>query len=158
MKWMNEPASWERTGGGVRVRSRAKTDFWRKSFYGYITDNGHFFYLPVSGEYDQAGLMVRKDAENWVKCGTEFFDRQRHASVVFTRDFSDWSTKPDLSNSAAVWWRAVRKKDSVEALCSLDGTNFVSLRQGYFAPGVVANVAFMCAAPQGPGPRRCSTL
>ena len=37
--------------------------------------------------YDQAGLMVRQNAENWMKCGTEFFDGQRHASVVFTRDF-----------------------------------------------------------------------
>jgi len=124
MKWMNEPASWKRSGDRLLVRSRAKTDFWRKTFYGYITDNGHLFYLPVSGDfvfqarvngeyaalYDQAGLMVRQNAENWVKCGTEFFDSQRHASVVFTRDFSDWSTMPDLSRTAAIWWRAVRKK------------------------------------------------
>ena len=108
MKWMNEPASWKRSGDRLLVRSRAKTDFWRKTFYGYITDNGHLFYVPVSGDfvfqarvngeyaalYDQAGLMVRQNAENWVKCGTEFFDGQRHASVVFTRDFSDWSTMP----------------------------------------------------------------
>ena len=165
MKWMNEPASWKRSGDGLQVRSRAKTDFWRKTFYGYITDNGHFFYLPVSGDfvfqarangeyaalYDQAGIMVRQNAENWVKCGTEFFDGQRHASVVFTRDFSDWSTMPDLSRTAPIWWRAVRKKDSIETLCSLDGKNFTSVRQGYFVPGVEANVGIMCAAPEGPG-------
>jgi len=33
------------------VRSRSKTDFWRKTFYGYITDNGHFFCLPVGGDF-----------------------------------------------------------------------------------------------------------
>ena len=111
---MNEPASSNLVGDKLAVRSRAKTDFWRKTFYGYITDNGHFFHLPASGDfifqaringqyaalYDQAGLMVRKDAENWMKCGTEFFDDRRHASVVFTRDFSDWSTMPDLSDTA----------------------------------------------------------
>ena len=73
MKWMNEPGSWNRSGDKLVVRSRAKTDFWRKTFYGYITDNGHFLYLPVSGDfvfqarvngqyaalYDQAGLMRR---------------------------------------------------------------------------------------------------
>ena len=121
MRWMNEPASWKRSGDLLMVRSRAKTDFWRKTFYGYITDNGHFFYLPVSGDfafqarisgeyaalYDQAGLMVRQNAENWMKCGTEFFDGQRHASAVFTRDFSDWSTMPDLSRTAPTWWRAI---------------------------------------------------
>jgi hypothetical protein len=86
MKWMNEPAAWKVADGKITVRSEPKTDFWRKTFYGYITDNGHFFHLSVEGEftfevrvggqyaalYDQAGLMVRVDAENWVKCGTEF--------------------------------------------------------------------------------------
>jgi regulation of enolase protein 1 (concanavalin A-like superfamily) len=149
MKWMNEPASWKRSGDRLLVRSRAKTDFWRKTFYGYITDNGHFFYVPVSGDfvfqvrvngeyaalYDQAGLMVRQNAENWVKCGTEFFDGQRHASVVFTRDFSDWSTMPDLSKTAPIWWRAVRKKDSIETLCSLDGNSFTFGTPGIFRAG-----------------------
>ena len=165
MNWMNPPASFNRSEGKLVVRSRAKTDFWRKTFYGYITDNGHFFSLPVSGDfvfqarvngqyaalYDQAGLMVRRDAENWMKCGTEFFDGQRHASVVFTRDFSDWSTMPDLSNTAAIWWRAVRKKDSIETLCSPDGMNFTSVRQGYFLPAVETRVGIMCAAPEGTG-------
>lgn len=78
--------------------------------------------------YDQAGLMVRLDAENWMKCGTEFFAGRRHASVVLTRDFSDWSTMPDLSDTAEIWWRAVRKKDSIETRCSIDGQNFTSVK------------------------------
>jgi regulation of enolase protein 1 (concanavalin A-like superfamily) len=165
MSWLNEPASAKISGDQLSVRSRAKTDFWRKTFYGYITDNGHFFHLPASGDfvfqarvngeyaalYDQAGLMVRLNAENWMKCGTEFFDGQRHASVVFTRDFSDWSTMADLSNSAPIWWRAVRKKDSIETSCSLDGKNSTSVRQGYFPPAVQVDVGIMCAAPEGPG-------
>jgi regulation of enolase protein 1 (concanavalin A-like superfamily) len=165
MTWMNEPASSKRSGGRLVVRSRAKTDFWRKTFYGYVTDNGHFFHLPVTGDftfqgrvngqyaalYDQAGLMVRLDAENWMKAGTEFFDGRRHASVVFTRNFSDWSTMPDLSDTAAIWWKAVRKKDSIETLCSLDGKNFASVRQGYFPPGVKVEAGIMCAAPEGAG-------
>ena len=51
MTWMNEPASWKRSGDVLTVRSRAKTDFWRKTFYGYVTDNGHFFHAPVSGDF-----------------------------------------------------------------------------------------------------------
>lgn len=162
---MNEPASSKVSGNQLLVHSRPKTDFWRKTFYGYVTDNGHFFRLPAAGDftflarvngqyaalYDQAGLMVRLDAESWMKCGTEFFDGRRHASVVFTRDFSDWSTMPDLSDTAPVWWKAVRKKDSIETLCSLDGKNFTSVRQGYFPPGVKVEVGVMCAAPEGPG-------
>jgi uncharacterized protein len=165
MKWLNDPASWKKNGDQILVRSRPKSDFWRKTFYGYITDNGHFFHLSVAGEfifearvngqyaalYDQAGLMVRLNAENWTKCGTEFFDGRRHASVVFTRDFSDWSTMPDLSDAAAIWWRALRKKDSIETHCSLDGKSFTAVRQGYFPPNVRVDVGIMCAAPDGPG-------
>jgi regulation of enolase protein 1 (concanavalin A-like superfamily) len=165
MKWMNDPASFKQNGEELIVHSKPKTDFWRKTYYGYTTDNGHFFHLPVTGDfvlearingqyaalYDQAGLMVRLDAENWMKCGTEFFDKRRHASVVFTRDFSDWSTMPDLSETAAIWWRALRKKDSIETHCSLDGRSFLAIRQGYFPPGVKVDVGIMCAAPEGPG-------
>jgi regulation of enolase protein 1 (concanavalin A-like superfamily) len=165
MKWLNEPGSMTVSGDRLVVRARRKTDFWRKTFYGYITDNGHFFHLPVSGDfefearvdgqyaalYDQAGLMVRIDAQNWVKCGTEFFDNARHASVVFTREFSDWSTMNDLATSGPVWWRVVRKPDSLETLCSTDGKNFTSVRMGYLVPSATAEVGIMCAAPEGEG-------
>ena len=165
MKWMNEPASYKRVGETMVVHSRAKTDFWRKTFYGYIMDNGHFLYLETAGDlmfqarvngqyaalYDQAGLMVRLDAENWMKCGTEFFDGRRHASVVFTRTSRigrRCRTSPTRLTSG---WRAVRKKDSIETLCSLDGQKFTSVRQGYFVPGEKVQVGIMCAAPEGPG-------
>jgi regulation of enolase protein 1 (concanavalin A-like superfamily) len=165
MKWLNEPASARISGDRIAVQARRKTDFWRKTFYGYVTDNGHFFHLPVSGDfdfearidgqyaalYDQAGLMVRIDAQNWVKCGTEFFDNARHASVVFTREFSDWSTMNDLATAGPVWWRAVRKSDSLETLCSADGKNFTSVRMGYLVPSATADVGIMCAAPEGEG-------
>ncbi len=164
MTWFNEPASTKKVGEKLIVHSSPKTDFWRKTFYGYITDNGHFFHLKADGDftfevrvngqyaalYDQAGLMVRVNAENWMKCGTEFFDGKRHASVVFTREFSDWSTMPDLTESGPVWWRAVRKGESIETLCSLDGKTFTSVRQGYF-PASTAEVGIMCCAPEGPG-------
>jgi regulation of enolase protein 1 (concanavalin A-like superfamily) len=78
-------------------------------------------------------------------------DGERHASVVFTRDFSDWSTMKDLSAHGPVWWRAVRSKDSLETLCSLDGKTFQSVRQGYLVPDRPAEVGIMCAAPEGGG-------
>ncbi|MFL6617259.1 MAG: DUF1349 domain-containing protein [Povalibacter sp.] len=165
MTWLNPPAAARIEGSTLTVRSSAKTDFWRKTFYGYITDNGHFFHLPAEGDfrfearvngkyaaqYDQAGLMVRLDQQQWMKCGTEFVDGKRNASVVFTRDFSDWSTLPDLSQTAPIWWRVIRAKDSIEAHCSSDGKTFMAVRQGYFTPHAKVSVGIMCAAPEGPG-------
>jgi regulation of enolase protein 1 (concanavalin A-like superfamily) len=165
MTWMNEPASSKIAGEQIVVRSRAKTDFWQKTFDGYVADNGHFYHLSVPGDftftacvngmyatlYDQAGLMVRVDSENWMRCGTEFIDGKRFASVVFTRTYSDGSTMPDLSETEPIWWRIIRKKDSIETLCSLNGVQFTSARMGYFPPSRPVEVGIMCAAPSGPG-------
>jgi uncharacterized protein len=165
MTWMNEPASSKIAGEQIVVRSRAKTDFWQKTFDGYVADNGHFYHLSVPEEftftasingkyatlYDQAGLMVRLDNENWMRCGTEFIDGKRFASVVFTRTYSDGSTMPDLSETEPIWWRIIRKKDSIETLCSLNGIQFTSARMGYFPPNRPVEVGIMCAAPSGPG-------
>jgi len=165
MNWLNAPAGVTYGAGVVTAKTKPRTDFWRKTYYGYVTDNGHFYYLPVFGEftfrarvngkyatlYDQAGLMVRLDDKNWMKCGTEFVDGKRRASVVFTHDFSDWSTMDDLSQNAAVYWRVVRRKDSIEAQVSEDGAQFFTVRQGYFQPFVAVQVGLMCAAPEGAG-------
>jgi len=165
MSWMNEPASAKIAGSEITVRIRAKTDFWQKTFDGYVADSGHFFHLTASVEftftasingkyatqYDQAGLMVRIDADNWMRCGTEFIDGKRFASVVFTRTYSDGSTLPDLSETEPIWWKLVRKKDSIETFCSLDGAKFMSVRMGYFQPERPVEVGIMCCAPSGQG-------
>ena len=57
----------------------------------------------------------------------------------------------DLSQTAPVWWRVVRKKNWIEALCSLDGKSFASVRQGYFVAAAKTEVGIMCAAPKGTG-------
>jgi hypothetical protein len=165
MSWLNPPASEHYSAGVLTVRAMGKTDFWRKTYYGYVTDNGHLMHLPLLGEftlqarvngnyaalYDQAGLMVRLDEKHWMKCGSELVDGKRWASVVFTHEFSDWSTMEDLSQTGAVWWRVVRKKDSIEAQCSKDGEKFMTIRQGYFPADVKVMAGVMCAAPEGAG-------
>jgi len=165
MTWLNEPASWKRSSDQLVVHSRPRTDFWRKTFLEQVVDNGHFFHLKATGNFafearvngkysalfDQAGIMVRLDPENWMKCGVEFFEGQPQASVVFTRDFSDWSIMKVLPNTEAIWWRAVRHKNSIEIYYSLDGQSFTLVRSGYFPPSSQAEVGVMCASPQGEG-------
>lgn len=165
MKWFNEPASAKQSGDELVVTTKPKTDFWRKTFYEYVTDNGHLFFLSVTGDfslesrvagkytalYDQAGLMVRIDASNWLKCGLELVDGIGHASVVVTREFSDWSTVRGISAKDPVWWRIVRKGVSLEVLYSLDGKSFVSTRLGYLPLQVAVEAGIMCCSPEGGG-------
>ncbi len=164
MQWLNEPSTWQIDGDTIRVTADAGSDFWRKTHYGFIRDNGHVFYSPVAGDfeatvkvvggyrelYDQAGLMVRIDDEHWIKTGIEFVHGVQYVSAVVTNDFSDWSVAP-LPNPPAIWLRLVRKAEAVEIFYSLDGAAYMLLRIAYLLPSAEALVGVMCAAPDGSG-------
>jgi regulation of enolase protein 1 (concanavalin A-like superfamily) len=164
-KWLNEPRKWSREGTAFSITANPKTDFWRKTFYGYITDNGHLLYRPVSGDfvstvrvsgdyaslYDQAGLMVREDANTWMKCGVEYVEGRQTISTVFTRDYSDWSTIPLANAPDFLWIRVARKGGALTISYSRDGKSFEVVRQGWLTQANPVNVGLMCAAPEGPG-------
>jgi uncharacterized protein len=165
MQWYNEPAAWEARAGSLQVTTSPKSDFWRKTHYGFTRDNGHFYYQEVHGDfviecqilggyealYDQAGLMLRVDEENWIKTGIEYFDEKQHASAVVTRDFSDWSVTPLEGSPSRFWMRVIRKADAVEIFYSLDGVNYQLLRLAYLVPSPMTQVGIMCASPEGTG-------
>lgn len=165
MEWHNEPSVWSVEGHTIHVIAGAKTDFWRKTHYGFVRDNGHFYYQQIKGDltaevkisgeykslYDQAGLMVRIDEANWMKCGIEFVDGVQQASVVITRDYSDWSVVPLPHNPASLWLRVTRRREAIEVHYSRDKEQYVMLRMAYLAPTEEVGVGVMCASPEGVG-------
>lgn len=165
MQWYNEPRIWEFKDDIILVTTHTKTDFWRETHYGFIRDSGHFFYQQVEGDfiaevkvsgqykdlYDQAGLMVRLDERNWLKCGIEFVNGIQQISAVITRDYSDWSVMPLPQNPAAIWIRVHRRGTAVEVEYSLGGIEYIMLRLGYLTPVASLNVGVMCASPEGNG-------
>lgn len=165
MHWLNEPPAWRAEGGSIHVTAAPGSDFWQKTHYGFQRDNGHFYYNEVSGDftlaaevrggyrdlYDQAGLMLRIDAANWIKTGIEFVHGRQFVSAVVTRDVSDWSVLPLSGSPPAIWMRLKRAGDTVEIHYSLDGQEYTMLRLAYFPPGVPVQAGLMCAAPDGQG-------
>ena len=163
MNWYNEPPQWSAHDGTISIHSASKTDFWRLP--PVVRDSGHFYYQRQAGDflieskisggytaqYDQAGLMVRLDDANWVKCGIEFVDGVQQASVVVTRDYSDWSIVPLPHNLASLWLRLKRQGSVIEIHYALDGIHFQMLRQAYFSPAEAMDVGLICASPEGPG-------
>ena len=84
--WFNEPQSFTLSEHGLALRTKAETDFWQGTHYGFRRDDGHCLLTSVSGDfalttqvsfvpeaqYDQCGLFVRMDTENWIKASTEY--------------------------------------------------------------------------------------
>ena len=165
MKWLNEPLKWNIQNDTIEVTSIQNTDFWRKTHYGFIRDNGHFYYQQVRGDfiaevkvsgdyqnlYDQAGLMVRLDSDNWLKCGIELVEGMQQISAVVTRDYSDWSIVPMPDNPAAIWLRVTRQGDAIEIYYSLDGEQYTMIRMAYLTLVKAVDVGIMCASPEGKG-------
>lgn len=165
MHWYNEPSSWNVQDDKIQITSGAKTDFWRETHYGFIRDNGNFFYeevkgdfivdVKVSGEYrdlyDQAGIMVRLDERNWLKCGIEFVNGVQQVSAVVTREYSDWSIVPLPDNPPSLWVRVTRRGTAIEVHYSLDGKQYTMLRLAYLTPVEIVKAGLMCASPEGDG-------
>ena len=167
MHWQNAPQQVTITAAKVQVQVEAGTDFWRVTHYGFIRDNGHFYYQEQAGDflakvkvighyrdlYDQAGLMIRLDERNWIKTGIEYVKGVQNVSAVVTREVSDWSVVPRQDSPAAVWLTLLRKGDYVEIQYSFDSHDFKMLRLAYFppAPGQKVRIGLMCAAPDGQG-------
>jgi regulation of enolase protein 1 (concanavalin A-like superfamily) len=165
MQWHSEPPNWQANEGRITVTVAGGTDFWRKTHYGFIRDNGHFGYIPIEDDfvvevqvtgayrelYDQAGLMLRSDAEHWIKTGIEYVHGVQYVSAVVTNDFSDWSVAPLAGSPPTIWLRVVRKAEAVEIFYALDGATYTLLRLAYLPPSPRIDVGVMCAAPDGSG-------
>jgi regulation of enolase protein 1 (concanavalin A-like superfamily) len=165
MEWLNEPARWSQDGNVITITSDAKTDFWRKTHDGGIRDSGHFYFQPVQGDfvaevkfaanyralYDQAGLMVRDDATTWLKCGVEFFEGVQCASVVVTRDFSDWSVLPMPEPPPVFRLRVERHGATFAVSYSADGKTYTMLRQAHLTSAATLQIGLMACAPTGDG-------
>ncbi|MEO1019957.1 MAG: DUF1349 domain-containing protein [Pseudomonadota bacterium] len=148
MNWLNEPPFWAMDDNVLRVRSGEKTDFWQGTYYGFHRDNGHFLGRFWQGDftastrfnaqydelYDQAGMMVRVDAQHWMKCGVEYTDGAMHLSVVVTNGHSDWSAQRLEAVSGAVGIRVSRLKDSLFIQYRLGDADWRMARLAFFSP------------------------
>jgi uncharacterized protein len=165
MNWFNEPRNWKQDNDKLTVFADSQTDFWRKTHYGFVRDNGHFYYEKISGDfevetefrgkyealYDQAGIMVRVDETTWVKCGLEFVNGVHQVSAVVTRDFSDWSVVPLRSYPGFLRLRLKREGETVIIEYGADDGQWVMFRTAYFSTVSELEVGRMVAAPDGPG-------
>jgi regulation of enolase protein 1 (concanavalin A-like superfamily) len=162
--WINEPTRWQHQNGILHVVTDEKTDFWHQTWYGFERFSGHIFARAVQEDftfqvkiradfttlYDQAGLMLMRDAQHWLKAGIEYNDGAPAIGSVLTLGQSDWATGIFPGDARAFWLRLTRKGDSLRLQYSTDGQCWPLLRLCPFPPGRV-NVGVMCCTPERAG-------
>lgn len=165
MNWFNEPAEWSISDGRLSMSVTPKSDYWRISHYGFTVDDAPFYYaeyggefeakVKVSGEYktrfDQAGLMVRIDHENYIKAGIEYVDGRYNLSTVVTHHTSDWSVIALDKPVEAIWIKAVRRRDAVEIFYSFDDKEYTLMRNAWMEANRPVKIGMMGASPDGNG-------
>jgi len=141
--WLNAPAQYA-VGNGLEIWTDDATDFWQRTHYGFQPDNGHAYVVKLAGDftisthvtfeprhqYDQCGLLVRADADNWIKAGVEYEDEalSRLGAVVTNLGYSDWSTQNFSSAQTELWHRISRRGDDFLIESSVDGQTWMQLR------------------------------
>ncbi len=161
-EWLHEPRSWQVVEGRLVVQVEPHTDFWRLTHDGAVRHNGHFYGHAVAGDctitlcaqgtyrsqYDQAGLFILLDEKTWLKTGTEFVDGTLRASVVVTREQSDWSIMPAPAGER-LWVRIVRQGTTVEVAFSDQDAHYALARQCTLTASPVRVGPFCCSPGDG---------
>lgn len=165
MNWFNEPAQWSVSGNRLTMAVTPKSDYWRISHYGFTVDDAPFYYgeyggefeakVKISGDYkvrfDQAGMMIRIDHENYIKAGIEYVDGKYNLSTVVTHHTSDWSVITLDKPVDFIWIKAVRRLDAVEIFYSFDDKEYIMMRNAWMEANRHVKVGMMGACPDGEG-------
>lgn len=165
MQWFNEPENWTVENQTLSMFVTPKSDYWRISHYGFTVDDAPFYYALYGGEFevkvkitgdyknrfDQAGLMLRIDEQNYIKVGIEFVDGVYNLSTVVTHKTSDWSVIALEKPVPFIWIKAVRRLDAVEVFYSFDDKTYTMMRNAWMQDNTPMMVGVMGACPDGDG-------
>ncbi len=151
-KWFFEPNTYQIESDMITISTEPKTDFWQRTYYGFRNDNAHVLYNTTEEEFfsftvktqfeyknlfDQCGIVIYQDSENWVKAGIEFHNKDTMwlGSVVTNNGYSDWATVDIDSKIDTMWYRLSRRKSDFLIEHSFDGVNYKQMRVFHLLKG-----------------------
>ena len=131
--WFCEPAKHYAENGNFVIIPDSNSDFWQRTHYGFRNNNGHCFWKEESGDFvlkthvryepqnqfDQAGLIVYHNEDNWIKCSVEHEPEAPFnlGSVVTNRGYSDWATQPFSKRVVDLEFMIKHVKEDFEVYC-----------------------------------------
>ena len=143
--WIRQPQEFTISDQEITIMSEPHTDLWQRTYYGFQNDNAPVLQLKTEEKYfsftvktvfnskqrfDQCGIVIYLDAENWLKASSEYENDQfqRLGSVVTNQGYSDWATLDISSNIDTVWYRLSRRESDYCIEYSFDGVDFKQMR------------------------------
>lgn len=151
-EWVRPPRKYKITKDGAQIITEPNTDLWQRTYYGFRNDNAPVLQISSNEKYfsftvktqfdskrrfDQCGIAVYLDSENWLKASTEYENEniQRLGSVVTNHGYSDWATTDIDARIKTMWYRLSRREADYCIECSLDGAEFKQMRICHLCEG-----------------------
>lgn len=145
LEWIRKPQNYYIDENKIEIITEAYTDLWQRTYYHFRNDNAPVLQMKTKEKYfsfivkttfeskkrfDQCGIVMYLDSENWLKASIEFENEQyQHlGSVVTNHGYSDWATTEINANVKTMWYRFSRREDDYCVECSCDGINFKQMR------------------------------
>lgn len=152
LTWIHPPQKSVVTPEKVVITTDPHTDYWQRTYYGFCNDNAHtlvmsldepYFSFTVRTEfasktmYDQCGVVVYQDSENWIKASVEYENEQfqRLGSVVTNHGYSDWASVDIPAEIKAMYYRLSRRESDFCVEQSMDGKEFHQMRIAHLFEG-----------------------
>ena len=145
-QWTRTPKSHEIKDGKIYITTSPHTDLWQRTYYHFRNDNAPVFQMETDEKYfsfivktdfsgshqrfDQCGIVVYLDSENWIKGSVEYENAefQHLGSVVTNHGYSDWATTEIPADIKTMWYRLSRRYDDFRIECSEDGARWRQMR------------------------------
>ena len=165
-RWTNPPVRAEAQGTDLLIEPAEGSDLWRVTSYGFVHDDAPglladlgdgeamevSFVLGGSEQFDQAGVLLRADAEHWIKAGVEFADGRLWLGAVVTSGVSDWSTgQVDEWAGREVTIRLSRAGDAVTVRARCGDEPWRLVRLAPIDPALPWRAGPFCASPTRAG-------
>ena len=165
MKWIRPPQQHTVTEDRVVMVTEPFTDLWQRTYYHFRNDNAPVLQLETDEEYfsfvvkadfdtkvryDQAGVVMYLNSENWLKASMEYENEQiqRLGAVVTNNGYSDWSSTDVDASAKTMWFRLSRRGQDFCVENSADGVTFKQMRicHMFNAPKTVTVGVYACSA------------
>ncbi len=151
--WTRMPKACEITEDRISITTLPHTDLWQRTYYHFRNDNAPVLQMETEEKYfsftvktdfreshqrfDQCGIVMYLDAENWLKASVEYENEhfQHLGSVVTNHGYSDWATTAIPADIKEMYYRFSRREDDYCVECSYDGEHYSQMRICHMAEG-----------------------